>query len=512
MYNILIVDDEYLSRNNLHFLLDWGNHGFQILGEAASASEAISFLKKHQVDIVFTDVYMPEMNGIELAHYIQQYYPAISVVIFSNYSDFDYVKGAFSANVIDYHLKHTLTENTILDTLHRIKDNKNNNTNQTAFLPSLEKERALRTAVRNAIFQDSAEHFFSPAVIAIMKINNQNLSLQLYSDQEQLMLFQNFENTIAQLIVNLEDSVIFHENNTIIIYMPFSDTYTQTAIMQSISHYINQINSAIYKFYNFELLWGISSLSTPNHSIHECFKEACEMLEQYPSKSKHISAFSRESVLPVRLSINMEKRLLGAISDLNLAKTYQCLEEIFEKIIPDNKLDLLISDLTSIASKFYKEFGISSADFLPFPASSQIPSRYLIWSKELFRNIIETRLGMETEHYHSGYAQSVIAYIEANFSDKELSLPGIAKNIGISEQHLSKVFKKETGKNISSYLSEYRIEKAKELIQKNNTNLKFLYNMVGFNDNSYFCTVFKKYENCSPKEYQKKISKKGDLL
>lgn len=107
MYNILIVDDEYLARNKLHFLLDWNKYGFQILGEASTAEDAIAFIRENHVDVVFADVYMQDMDGIQLEEYINKNYPDISVVIFSNYSDFNYVKSAFSANVIDYVLKYT---------------------------------------------------------------------------------------------------------------------------------------------------------------------------------------------------------------------------------------------------------------------------------------------------------------------------------------------------------------------------------------------------------------------
>ena len=92
------------------FLLDWNQYNFHIIGEASTAGEAIDFLKTNEVHVVFSDVYMPDMDGIKLAEYIHMNYPQISVVIFSNYSDFNYVKGAFSANVIDYILKNNLSE------------------------------------------------------------------------------------------------------------------------------------------------------------------------------------------------------------------------------------------------------------------------------------------------------------------------------------------------------------------------------------------------------------------
>ena len=110
MYDILIVDDEYFARKNLKDFWKWEDHGCRIKAEVSSAADAIHYLSANHIDIVFTDVSMPETNGIELAEYINKNYSNISVVIFSSYSDFDYVKGAFTHNVIDYILKYEITE------------------------------------------------------------------------------------------------------------------------------------------------------------------------------------------------------------------------------------------------------------------------------------------------------------------------------------------------------------------------------------------------------------------
>lgn len=502
MYSILIVDDEYLARNKLHFLMDWNQFNFQIIGEAASAEEAILFLQTHPVDVVFADVYMPDMNGIALAGYIHNYYPQTKVVIFSNYSDFNYVKGAFSANVIDYILKHTITEESMINLLEAIRTKHVIHSEGTVILPAAEKEAKYRARVKQSLLGEISDFCPENVLIAAMGINNPALSLQLYSEQEKDMLYQNFENTIAKIISDIKDFVIFRDGSNIIIYLPFATQQTQIEIMHLISEYIRQINSAIYKFFNFDLLWGISVLSTSDYSVRQCYIEACTMLATTPSKGQKLP-FSSDETPAGRLSINMEKNLLGAVSDLNLPKVNQYLEQIFAPITPADKIDILLNDLTSIAAKFYNEFGIPAHETLFFPAAGHSPRKYLEWSQQMFSHIINTRLNADTNSYQSGYAHSAMDYIAQNYSDEDLSLEDIAGHIGISEQHLSKVFKKETGKNLSVYLSEYRVEKSKELLRQNSTTLKWIHSKVGFRDNSYFCTVFKKFEGCSPKEYQK---------
>ena len=74
---------------------------------------------------------------------------------------------------------------------------------------------------------------------------------------------------------------------------------------------------------------------------------------------------------------------------------------------------------------------------------------------------------------------------------EDITLKGIAETIGITEQHLSRIFKEETGENLSCYLNRFRIDKAKELLE-NDVNIKYLYSEVGFKNYNYFFVAFKK--------------------
>lgn len=106
-------------------------------------------------------------------------------------------------------------------------------------------------------------------------------------------------------------------------------------------------------------------------------------------------------------------------------------------------------------------------------------------------------------HSTAGYSQKIskaINYINLNF-DTALSLNIIADKIGINPSHLSRQFKKETSLTITDFINKKRIEEAKFLIKQNNSSLIDIALMVGFNNHSYFCTVFKQFTNLTPTEY-----------
>ena len=104
MLTILIVDDEKLERNGIKFLLKREQEEFRIL-EAANGKDALGVRMREPVDILFSDVKMPYMSGLELAGHARELYPGLEIVIFSGYNDFSYAKEALRYGVVDYVLK-----------------------------------------------------------------------------------------------------------------------------------------------------------------------------------------------------------------------------------------------------------------------------------------------------------------------------------------------------------------------------------------------------------------------
>ena len=102
---ILIVDDEYLLRQGIKYLVDWNKEGFDIIGEASNGKEALDFIEKLKPHIIISDIVMPIMDGVDLAKIAKTKYPEIQIVILSGYSDFNYVKDTFKLGVNDYILK-----------------------------------------------------------------------------------------------------------------------------------------------------------------------------------------------------------------------------------------------------------------------------------------------------------------------------------------------------------------------------------------------------------------------
>ena len=101
---ILLVDDEREEREGISWLIKKYKYPLEIV-QAANGKEALQCIEKYKIDILFTDVKMPVMNGLELAKEVYKRWPEIKIIIYSAYGEFDYAKQALEANAVSYLLK-----------------------------------------------------------------------------------------------------------------------------------------------------------------------------------------------------------------------------------------------------------------------------------------------------------------------------------------------------------------------------------------------------------------------
>lgn len=108
-----------------------------------------------------------------------------------------------------------------------------------------------------------------------------------------------------------------------------------------------------------------------------------------------------------------------------------------------------------------------------------------------------------SEEGKSKYVMEALRYIAGHYNDPDISVSSVARDLGISEGHLSHVFKKETSRTLGSYLTDYRIHMAMELLRDCRSKVYEVAEQVGYRDITYFSSTFKRLVGLSPSEYQK---------
>lgn len=121
MYRVMLIDDEMSARKLLQKSVDWQAFDMELVGEAASGIEAINIIDDLRPDIIFVDISMPFMNGIEFTQLATERYPDLMIIILTAFDDFEYARQCVRLPVIEYMLK-PIVRQEVAEVLARIKE------------------------------------------------------------------------------------------------------------------------------------------------------------------------------------------------------------------------------------------------------------------------------------------------------------------------------------------------------------------------------------------------------
>ena len=105
MYKVLLVDDEYMITEGLKRLIPFEKWDMEVVATANHADDALDYVREHPVDIVISDVNMPDKTGLEMIGEMKELLPEAYYILLSGYQEFEYVKKAMNLNVVDYLVK-----------------------------------------------------------------------------------------------------------------------------------------------------------------------------------------------------------------------------------------------------------------------------------------------------------------------------------------------------------------------------------------------------------------------
>lgn len=166
MYKLLIVDDERETRTGLRNYFPWQEIGFEIVGEAENGADALTILEIERVDVVLSDIKMPVMDGLELAHEIHRKRLPVKIVFLSAHREFEYAQKAIIYGVKNYIIKPTKYDE-LVETFIKLKEELNRAT-ATEAVESVLTEHKVIAAVRQyvdkhlstASLEGAAEHVY----------------------------------------------------------------------------------------------------------------------------------------------------------------------------------------------------------------------------------------------------------------------------------------------------------------------------------------------------------------
>lgn len=530
MKKVMIVDDNHISVEGIRKNIDWVSLNAEVVAQKYDSAAALDVLESTSIDLIISDIEMPGLNGIELAARALQKNPFIKIILISAYDKFEYAKQAIRIGAYDY-VEKPLDYDYLTDKVRnafKLLDKERED------LDLLEKSRpALIDSFFSSLVHSSSDesqynlsnypnylhldlncHFY--AVIAI-DIDNAAAVKSKLGIQKYHLALTNLQDYISELCRPLNLHYILNGLHGLICII--GHNYANQMHFQKELYSIVTDIDAHYQNSLLSLNIGIGTVIKYLWDMNLSYSSARRALEYrffFPQQNIFDARDTMGSNLSATLFSNdKEDQLIQLICKKDKKEISRWIHDFSEELLANYQTKhLLFIRIYSILGrilKFLYEMDIDSAEIEKeiIQVYSKLDS--LTSSAEIFRwldNMCQNvcnKMEDSVITYHKQICESVLKYIKQNYMSTTLCLSDIADYVNVSPTHLSALYKKSTGQNISDLITSVRIDAACQMLLHSSLSLKEISEKIGYTNQYYFSSCFKKKMKITPSEYRSGI-------
>ncbi len=503
-YRALIVDDEYTTRALLREMINWEKANFAPPVLASNGEEALQLLARELFDIVFTDVEMPVMDGIELIEKARVIKPNQRFVIISCHEKFEYAQRALRLGVQDYIIKDLMTENELNSLLCSVAPEEMavGEADHTLSL-----DRLLKSAAQGATLKKERLPGENAAVYAIVVDGLEKLRFE-QGAEEAVMRMSSFAKQISCLAVwNTEDDLIYA-------LCQAPDTVSTLFFINDATARANAIRSVARGFHLGSVSIGISNPVSSMDKLKDACMEAAEAVKMRVveglNKTIFYNCISMKKQLVDQQHIDM---LLERVEELAYNGNMNCLryvDKLYGMKMPSGFADAnyfrylnvrFWSMLAALAKwKSFTKFEITAEMGLKLEEINAMEDSAMM--AQFFKSVLMKLLIVTEPENRTGIVTAALTIIEEEYTS-DLSLNRLADRLHTNKSYLCRIFKEQVGENVMTYIENKRIERAKYLLRNSQMRLWEISDALGYASQQYFSYVFKKYTGQSPTDFRK---------
>jgi len=529
---VILIDDEEIIREGLRQEIDWESLNMTVVGEAEDGLAALDLVATITPDIVITDIRMPFMNGLEIIEKIKAKNPETYIIIISGHDEFQYAQRALKLGAYDYLLKPIDLE-AVKTSLKNIGAKYDEHYQQKSAVLDLQTKLAHRQPL-------IIEHFFKDLVYEKLDLSELDLRLtdlgltKLKKSFGLVLILQlddyypliekmsetqrrNFEKNLHELIeVIVTNEACFCYEEKHCEYLIFVLNLNESLCQEKSRHLAHLLHEAISINFNATTTMGVGS-SYCLEKIASSYQEALKALSNKFILGKNREIFferlENKTSSELEFKIIDETELIETIrlADLPLIKTK--LQAILARIINQGEnsyfwMQVIAGGIYRQALQLLREVGATPEQVFNDPVAvfQKIFTRQTIqeMGEELLTalNALAQFIEFNRENKFGLVLEKAKQYILKNYAMDSLSLEEVARQASISPCYFSLIFKQELGISFIDFLTNVRINKAKELLAFTNCKTYEVSYQVGYNNPTYFSTIFKKHVGISPTEYR----------
>ncbi len=533
MYKVFLVEDEIVVREGIKNNIHWEEEGFIIAGDESDGELAYPMILRVQPDILITDIKMPFMDGLELSKLVKKEMPHLKIIIISGHSDFGFAQQAIDIGITEYLLKPV----TATKLLAAVK-------NAASVIEKERKDKQILEQYQLLVYQKQSEKrkaFFNALVIGKMTLSQiieqaEELGIDMVASVFCGMLFQfkvpedmfEYSYEIVQCEARMQEALKKYPNIKVIergmdgwAFILLGENEEQIhALTQELSQLLIHISEGKVHYFG-----GIGRVIHRIRDLQQSFVDA--------NRAFSMRYFEREDQFLSYGDVRISNEPIGNrvnVSELNLEKLDRMLLEEFLKrgtiLDVDEFVDryfegldadamssslfrqYIMMDGYSAIMKFLKELKYSKEKIDKTLKNMNDRTHQLTsledcckFYKALLKEAIDLR-NQSSQKKYSGLIEKAKDFIQLKYEMSDLTLNMVASKVNISPNYFSSLFNQETGMTFIEYLTDIRMEKAKELLRCSNKRITEIGFLVGYLDSHYFSYIFKKTQNCTPSEYR----------
>jgi len=523
VYKVFLVEDEIVAREGIRDNVDWQSLGFTFCGEAPDGEMALPLIQESRPDVLITDIKMPFMNGLQLCRIVREQFPAIKIIILSGYDDFKYAQEAITLGVTEYLLKPVGVQDlrTVLRRIAaQLDDAQQSQTRVSELVTQLEDIRALRQneflldvllgrlSTSEALMQskelgiDLMAQFYLVLLITIrLDCDGQSLNYRAFQQAEQTIKEVTDDHPdILSVRKDLEEIVLLLKGKT------------ETYLMQEARTLSGTLREAITSRTPCTPIIGRGNPKERLQDIAQSFAEALHAVQQASPAVQPIDLEQEDEAL-----LRLDKPAIEAYLKYGARAEF---DRFFRMHIAPLSQAVLNSsmfkhyffiDILLTTAHFVTALGGEIAELVPEIAELEAAVQQIQTAEQIYtqtQRILGEALNFRDQLAKSA-ALKLIAkaktYIRQHYADPNLSLGTLAAHVNLSPSHFSAVFSREVGQTFKEYLTEVRIDSAKELLCTTSLKIFEIAYEVGYSDPHYFSAVFRKITGRSPTDFKKQI-------
>ena len=511
MYTILIVDDEKIERNGIKFLLKKQAEPFEIY-EAPNGKAALEQLcsmrnQGKKIDILLTDVKMPFMDGIELIGAAKEEGFTLKTIIFSGYNEFEYAKLAVRLGVSDYILK-PVNPQEFAQTIEKV----------TGELQKQYVENEQRLQQSSYMREYLLYTLFNGGSVEQVHTLAGNLAGENFWNHFHRILFLEFDREFfGKKALDFQAEIL--EENMGEEYQYLNLNPQQAVLLLNASpHYMTlqqtaqKLHDAVFKKYGEHCHFAISG----EIDDYEKIPQTMDMLEalmenKFYRPDVYVYSEDISGETPVLVQIDDDTLMKQMKQDIKM-KDIRALREHFDRMCAKYRKKSYFSQIyiKFIFSNLLKDFYQNLPETREEEFNKEIDTLYKSGDFNCIVSIVNSHIDKleaafaknpQTQHKE---IETVKKYIYTHFGD-ELGVEQLADMVYLAPSYLSTVFKKETGQNLSKFIKQYRMEKAKDMLENTNMKIVNISEACGYQNVSYFCQSFRECYGVSPQKFRNGI-------